>query len=59
MWIALALDELWKREAQLEGKISDEDAIRDYIATHQAEAELDVLLDVILMQIEDIRQGES
>jgi len=59
MWVALDLDELWEREAQLEEKICAEDATSDYIAAYEAEEELDVLLDVIRMQIDDICQGEG
>lgn len=59
MWVALDLDELWEREAQLEEKVCAEDATSDYIAASEVEAELDVLRDVIRMQIDDIRQGEG
>ena len=59
MWVELGLDELWELEAQLEEKVCAEDATSDYIAAYEAEAELDVLRDVIRMQIENSRQREG
>ncbi len=59
MWIALDIDELWEREAQLEENICAQDETTDYIAAYQAEAELEILRDVISMQIEEIRQKED
>ena len=55
----LNLDELWELEAQLEEKIGAEGATSDYIAAYEAEAELEMLRDVIRMQIEEVRQTED
>jgi hypothetical protein len=59
MCIALNIDEFWERETQLGEKICAEDATNDYIAAYKAEAELEILRDVINMQIEEIIQTED
>lgn len=53
MWAELDFYELWERGAQLEEKMCADDATSCQIAAYEAE------LDVIRMQIEDIRQGEG